>query len=94
MSAPKRLLMVVECTFDWQGKTLLAPGVTADDFDRGLLGVGVRVVRPDGTTFDTSIVAVGCVTPNHARRYPVGLQSSSLEQPVPSGSEIWTHGCD
>ncbi len=83
--------MLVESVFDLRGKTVLAPGVESDQTN-GLLGVPVRVVRPDGSAFTATVSGIEMLTPNWARRYPIELSSSTVENPVPIGSEVWTVG--
>jgi hypothetical protein len=83
--------MLVESVFDLRGKPVLEPGV-APEHTKGLLGVAVRVVRPDGTAFTATVSGIEMPTPNWARRYPIQLSSSTVDQPVPIGSEVWTVG--
>lgn len=84
-------LMLVESVFDFRGRPVLAPGVEAEH-TKGLIGAAVRIVLPDGSSFDTTVVGIEMPTPNLTRRYPIELASTTVDQPVPVGSEVWAVG--
>ena len=85
------LLMTVDSVLELRGKPVLLPGVD-DDHPHRLLGQTVRIVRPDGTSFRSTVHGVEFPNPNPLRRYPIRLASTSLEHHVPPGSEVWYLG--
>ena len=81
--------MLVESVFDRRGNPVLGPGVEGEH-TKGLLGIAVRLVRPDGTAFTATVSGIEMPTPNWAHRYPIQLSSTTVAHPVPIGSEVWT----